>query len=159
MYADILERTNTNPTPLEEILREREAIERSFARIRKAFFLEAIRSDHGLPLTLAEEFNSLRDHVALLFTLDPPDSASTIATSCPHLAIEADLLGRERDELFLALSDLADRAEGGRGRFRHGAEQKLELEFVQFEARFLEHQIREAEFTNHTLYDEIGVGD
>jgi serine/threonine protein kinase len=161
MYADILDRTTPSPTPIEEILRERKAINLSFARIRKAFFLSSVRTDDAhVSQVLASELSGLLDHVALLFTLDPADSASDIATTCPHLALEADLLSGQRDELFMALSDLAEKAEESR---RHAPEWatdwKLESEFVDFESRFLEHQIREAEFTNHTLYDEIGVGD
>lgn len=161
MYVDIAERTTRGPTPIEEILRERKAIQLSFARIRKAFFLSTVRADDaGISQELANELNGLRDHAALLFTLDPPNSASEIASTCPHLALEADLLGSERDELFVALSDLADKAEAARRHSpRHSAHRNLEGEFIAFESRFLEHQIREAELTNHTLYDEIGVGD
>jgi|GEM_PF-2678792 len=160
MYAQLVDRIAQNPAPIEELLRERLAVELSFARARKLLFVGKLRvKDARVAKQLAGELGKLRDHVGLLFALDNSDDAAEMASTSPHLALEAELLCVERDELFVSLSDLADKAEEARRHAEPFADGSLERDFIVFETRFLEHQIHEAELTNRSLYDEIGVGD
>ncbi len=102
MYAQMLDRTALNSAPIEELLRERQAVELSFARARKLLFVGKLRvRDAHVAKQLADELGKLRDHIALLFALDNSDDAVEMASTSPHLALEAELLCLERDELFL----------------------------------------------------------
>ncbi len=170
MYAQLVNRDarnssrsdgwGQNSAPIEELLCERQAVEMSFARMRKLFFVGKLRvKDAHVGKQLAGELGKLRDHVALLFALDNSDDAAEMASTSPHLALEAEVLCVERDELFVSLSDLADKAEEARRHAEPFGDGTLERDFIAFETRFLEHQIHEAELTNRSLYDDIGVGD
>lgn len=157
--ATILGTVTVNAAFLQEIKEDNRELRNLLAEARQAFV-----ESHGTRPTarhVGDFLGELRDQLALHFSLEEAygyfDEAVNVA---PRLSDEAAALRDEHVELFRAICELAELAEGLLyGDVPNLTVAQIAREFGEFHERFQDHEARENELILKSFDDDIGVGD
>ncbi|MCE9548736.1 MAG: hemerythrin domain-containing protein [Planctomycetia bacterium] len=157
--AIVIRTVTVNAAFLQEIKEDNQQLRELLHATRE--FCTNCRGEPADPRTIAELFESLRDQLALHFTLeDAYGYFEDALAESPRLCEHAHLLRDQHATLFVAIRDLAEQADCLRYG-RPSVRQLLALAdaFLEFDRHLREHEEAEDELIMAAFEDDIGVGD